>query len=134
MLKKFAAGLLATALIAGPALAQTSTTPSGNAPAANAPMATAPVTKTVPVKAAPSGMMTAPAATNAKETVNKQTVNPTKAVKHAKVHKKSIKRVAHRLHKAAKVSSLRHLKSAKTHQAKAKISTKIGAKVSTKRS
>jgi hypothetical protein len=126
MLRKFAAGLLATALIAGPALAQTSTTPSGNAPAA-APTVTAPATKTVPVKPAPSSTMAAPAATNAK-----QAVNPSTAVKHAKVHKKSAKRVAHRSHKAGKVSQSLHLKSAKTHQAKAKVGSKIGS--ATKRS
>jgi hypothetical protein len=120
MLKKFAAGLLATALIAGPALAQTSTTPapSASAPTVNAPATT---TKTVPVKPAPSSTMAAPAATNAK-----QAVNPTTVVKHAKVHKKSMKRVAHRSHKVGKVSQSRHLKSAKVHQAKAKVSTKIG--------
>jgi hypothetical protein len=121
MLKKFAAGLLATALIAGPVLAQTSTTPapSGSAPTVNAPATS---TKTVPVKPAPSSTMAAPAATN-----TKQAVNPTPAVKHAKAHKKSVTRVAHRSHKSGKVSQLRHLKSAKVHQAKAKVGTKIGA-------
>ena len=121
MLKKFAAGLLATALIAGPALAQTSTT-LRHPPTVNAPM-----TKTVPVKPAPSSAMAAPAATNAK-----QAVNPTTVVKHAKVHKKSVKRVAHHSHKASKVSQSRHLKSAKAHQAKAKVGSKAGS--ATKRS
>src|SRR5271166_5251495 len=115
MLRKFAAGLLATALIAGPALAQTpTTTPSGNTPAASAPTINAPATKTVPVKAAPSSPMAAPTATDAK-----QTANPTKAVKHVKLHKKSVKRVASRSHvKSGKMHQVRHTKSVKSHQAK----------------
>jgi hypothetical protein len=109
MLRKFAAGLIATALIAGPAFAQTSTT-SGSAPAA-----TAPVTQTAPAKAAiaPANKMAAPVAANAK-----RTANPGKMVKHAKLHKKTVKHVASRSHiKSGKVHQARHVKSVKTHQA-----------------
>jgi hypothetical protein len=110
MLRKFAAGLIATALIAGPAFAQTST------PAA------APVTQTAPAKAAtaPATTMAAPAVTK-----TKVTANPSKAVKHAKLHKKTVRHVASRSHmKSGKMHQARHVKSVKTHQAK--IGTKIG--------
>jgi hypothetical protein len=111
MLRKFAAGLLATALIAGPAFAQTSTSsmPSGTAPNA----------------AAPASTTAAPAVTKAK-----QTANPSKTVKHAKLHKKTVKRVASRSHlKSGKVHQVRHVKSAKTqakvaHQSKAATAAK----------
>jgi hypothetical protein len=111
MLRKFAAGLIATALIAGPAFAQTST-PSGSAPA----------TQTAPAKAAtaPANTMAAPAVTK-----TKQAANPSKTVKHAKLHKKTVKHVASRSHvKSGKMHQARHVKSVKTHQAK--IGTKIG--------
>jgi hypothetical protein len=109
-LRKFAAGLIATALIAGPALAQTSTT-SGSAPAATP----APVTQTAPAKAAiaPANKMAAPVVTNAK-----QTANPSKMVKHAKLHKKTVRHVASRSHvKSGKMHQARHVKSVKAHQA-----------------
>jgi hypothetical protein len=110
MLRKFAAGLLATALIAAPAFAQTSNSsvPPNAAPA---------VTTSIKTPAAP-------ATTNAK-----QAVNPTKTVKHAKLHKKTVKHVASRPHiKSAKTHQARHVKPAKSHQAKnsARISTKAG--------
>jgi hypothetical protein len=112
MLKKFAAGLLATALIAGPAFAQTSTsTPSGTAPNA----------------AASASTMAAPAVTKAK-----QTANPGKTVKHAKLHKKTVKHVASRSHlKSVKVHQVRHVKSAKTH---AKVAHRTKAATAAKRS
>jgi hypothetical protein len=105
MLKTFAAGLLATALIAGPALAQTSnsTAAPGSAPVATAPAKT----------------MTAPA-TNAK-----QAALPSKTVKHAKLHKKNVRHVASRFHvKSSKTHQARHVKPVKSHQAGA--STKTG--------
>jgi hypothetical protein len=110
MLRKFAAGLLATALIAGPAFAQTST-PSGSAPAA---MPAAAATQNAPAKAAaaPASTMAAPAVTKTKETAN-----PSKTVKHAKLHKKTVKHVASRSHvKSAKIHQARHVKTVKTHQ------------------
>jgi len=112
MLRKFAAGLIATALIAGPAFAQTSTT-SGSAPAATP--STAPVTQTAPAKAAiaPANKMAAPVVTDAKPTAN-----PSKTVKHAKLHKKTVKHAARQSHiKSGKMHQSRHVKSVKTHQA-----------------
>jgi hypothetical protein len=106
MLKKFAAGLLATALIAGPAFAQTSN------PSA------APTTTPA---AAPANTMAAPAATNAK-----QATSPTKTVKHAKLHKAPVKHVASRSHvKSSKTHQAQHVKPVKSHQAKT--GTKTGA-------
>jgi hypothetical protein len=114
MLRKFAAGLLATALIAGPAFAQTSTpsTTSGSAPT------TAPINQVAPANAAtapakatpaPANTMAAPAVTKTKETAN-----PSKTVKHAKLHKKTVKHVVSRSHlKSGKMHQARH---AKTHQ------------------
>ncbi len=112
MLRKFAAGLLATALIAGPAFAQTST-PSTPSSSAMAPAA-APATQNAPAKAAaaPASTMAAPAVTKTKETAN-----PGKTVKHAKLHKKTVKHVASRSHlKSGKMHQARHVKSVKTHQ------------------
>jgi hypothetical protein len=109
MLRKFAAGLIATALIAGPAFAQTSTpsATSGSAPAA------------MPA-AAPASTMAAPAVTK-----TKVTANPSKMVKHAKLHKKTVKHVASRSHvKSAKLHQTRHVESAKTHQVKTGTSAK----------
>jgi hypothetical protein len=124
MLRKFAAGLLATALIAGPAFAQTSTSsmPSGTAPNAAAP-ASQSQAAAAKVTTAPASTMAAPAVTKAK-----QTANPSKMVKHAKLHKKTVKHVASRSHfKSA--HQVRHVKSAKTqarvaHQTKAATAAK----------
>jgi hypothetical protein len=110
MLRKFAAGLLATALIAGPAFAQTSTS---SMPSGTAPNAAAPASQN---QAAPAKVTTTPA---------KQTANPSKTVKHAKLHKKTVKHVASRSHlKSGKVHQVRHVKSVKTHQAKAATAAK----------
>jgi hypothetical protein len=112
MLRKFAAGLIATALIAGPAFAQTSTpsTNSGSAPAATP--AAAPVTQNAPAKAAiaPAKVTTAPVNTMAAPAVTKmkETANPSKMVKHAKLHKKTVRHVASRSHK---MHQARHVKS-----------------------
>jgi hypothetical protein len=121
MLRKFAAGLLATALIAGPAFAQTSTS---SMPSGTAPNAAAPASQN---QAAPAKVTTAPASTMAAPAVTKtkQTANPSKTIKHAKLHKKTVKHVASRSHlKSGKVHQVRHVKSAKTqarvaHQSKA---------------
>ena len=123
MLRKFAAGLLATALIAGPAFAQTSTSsmPSGTAPNAASQNQAAPAKVTT----APASTMAAPAVTK-----TKQTANPSKTIKHAKLHKKTVKHVASRSHlKSGKVHQVRHVKSAKTrarvaHQTKAATAAK----------
>lgn len=109
MLRTFAAGLLATALIAGPAFAQTSnsSTKTNSVPSATVQ------TKT---PAAPANTMTAPATTNAK-----QAASPSKTIKHAKLHKKTHKRVVSRSHlKSAKIHQVRHVKPVKSHQAKVK--------------
>jgi hypothetical protein len=100
MLKTFAAGLLATALIAGPAFAQNSTSSaSGPAPAATTPAKTP--------SAASANTMTVPAATNAK-----QTANSGRTTKHVKLHKKAGKHTASRSHvKSGKMHQARHVKS-----------------------
>lgn len=117
MLRKFAAGLLATALIAGPAFAQTSnssTTPKASPSAAVQ-------TKT---PAASSNTMTAPATTNAK-----QAARPSKTVKHAKLHKKTRKHIASRSRvKSGKMHQARHVKPVKSHQAKSQLKTGTTAK------
>ncbi|GEM_PF-2154286 len=109
MLNKFATALLASALIAGPALAQTS----GNS-GSSTPTTTVPTKQAAPVNAAPGSTASAPA------TSNVQTAKPGKTVKHAKMHKKTVKHSAGRLGKSNSRSSrmhqARHLKSAKTHQ------------------
>jgi hypothetical protein len=109
MLKTFAAGLLATALIAGPAFAQTSN--SSAAP-----------TKTP--AAASANTQAAPAATNAKPVAN-----TTKTVQHAKAHKKTVKHVAGRSHvKSSKTHQARHVRPVKSHQAKTTDKTGTAAK------
>jgi hypothetical protein len=120
MLRKFAAGLLATALIAGPAFAQTSTS---SMPSGTAPNAAAPASQN---QAAPAKVTTAPASTmGAGRDQNQAEANPSKTIKHAKLHKKTVKHVASRSHlKSGKVHQVRHVKSAKTqarvaHQSKA---------------
>jgi hypothetical protein len=87
MLRKFAAALVATALIAGPALAAQSSSTAGSTPATPAAAA---------AQAAP--------AANAKPTAA-QTVKPTPARKHVARGK------------TGKLHMARHVKPAKTHQA-----------------
>jgi len=111
MLKKFAVGLLATALIAGPAFAQTSN--SSAAPS------------TTPA-AAPAKMQAVPA-------VTKSAANPAKPVKHAKAHEKTVKHVATRSRvrshvKSSKTHQARHVKPVKSHQAKTTSQTGTAAK------
>jgi hypothetical protein len=118
MLSKFAAGLLATALIAGPAFAQTSNT---GATSGSAPAATSTTTQNAPAKAAapsakattaPTNTMSAPAATD-----TKQSTNPVKTEKHSQLHKKTVKHVASRSHvKSGKMHQARHVSSVKSHQ------------------
>ncbi|MGB7254621.1 MAG: hypothetical protein WBC94_13540 [Xanthobacteraceae bacterium] len=94
MLRKFAAALVAAALIAGPAFAQSNGT-SGAMPSA------------------PAGQ-TAPAAPAASTPAAKPSVKTTKAVKH------TAKRVSHHASRSKKSSAshqARHAKPAKTHQA-----------------
>jgi hypothetical protein len=68
--------------------------------------------------------MAAPAATKAK-----QTANPSKTVKHAKLHKKTVRHVASRSHiKSGKVHQARHVKPVKTHQAKVQSKAATAAK------
>jgi hypothetical protein len=118
MLRNIAAGLLATALIAGPAFAQTS---NSSATPNAAPSATV---QTKTPAAAPANTMTAPATTNAK-----QAANPSKTVKHAKLHKKTVKHVASRSHvKSGKMHQARHVKPVKSHQAKSQLKTGTTAK------
>jgi hypothetical protein len=138
MLRKFAAGLLATALIAGPAFAQTSnsnTKTTGSAPAATMPAA--PTAQNTPVKGSGSSAnVTAPANTAAPAaTYAKQTAKPDKAVKHVKLHKKTRKHLASRSHvKSGKMHQARHVKSVKSHQAKLQTKTQIKAGAAAKRS
>ena len=89
MLRKFAAALLATTLIAGPAFAAQPSGSAGSTPAAST--------------------AAAPASTNA---VTKQTAKPTKTVKHARKHAR--KHVAR--HKVGTMKVARHFKSTKTHR------------------
>jgi hypothetical protein len=105
MLRNFATALVATALIAGPALAQTSGSTSGSAPV------TAPAKQTAPVNAAPANTASAPAASNAQ-----QSAKPGKTVKHAKIHKKTVRHSTGRSGKSSKMHQARHIKSTKTHQ------------------
>ena len=89
MLRKFAAALLATALIAGPAFAAQPSGSAGSTPAATAAPATTPATKTV----------------------TSQT-KPVKTVKHVRKHarKHVVRGKMHTMKQA------RHFKSTKTHQ------------------
>lgn len=112
MLKTFAAGLLATALIAGPAFAQTpnsSATP-GSAPTASAPAKTPTAADT----------MKTPITSNAK-----QAAHSSKATKHVKLHKKTVKHVASRSHvKSGTMHQARHVKPVKSHQVKTSAAAK----------
>ena len=118
MLRKFAAGLLATALIAGPAFAQTS---NSSATPKAAPSA---AVQTKTPAASSTNTMAAPATTNAK-----QAAHPSKIVRHAKLHKKTHKRVASRSHvKSGKMHQARHVKPVKSHQAKSQLKTGATAK------
>jgi hypothetical protein len=128
MLSKFAAGLLATALIAGPAFAQTSNT---GATSGSTPSATSSTTQNAPAKAvtAPANTMSAPAATDAK-----QSTNPAKTEKHSKLHKKTVKHIASRSHvKSGKMHQARHVKPVKSHQAKLQTKTQIKTGTAAKR-
>ncbi len=99
MLKKFAAALIATTLVAGPAFAQSN----GN----SGTMPSAPSAQTVP--ASPTASMPA-----AKPTV-KTTVKTAKTVKHATKHAR--KHAARSTKKGAAIHQARHAKPAKAHQA-----------------
>ncbi|MGA9427900.1 MAG: hypothetical protein WA776_20590 [Xanthobacteraceae bacterium] len=90
MLKKLAAALVATALIAGPAFAQSNSTATPSAPAAQ----------------------TAPAASTASAPAAKPVAKATKAAKHTATHvRKHVSRTkSHAKHHA------RHAKSSKAHQ------------------
>jgi hypothetical protein len=95
MLRKFAAALLATTLIAGPAFAAQRSDSAGSTPTAP----TAPAASTA----------VAPASTHA---VTKQAAKPTKMVKHARKHaRKHMVR-----HKVGKMKVSRHSKSMKMHR------------------
>lgn len=97
MLRKFAAALVATALIAGPAFAQTNPTPSPSAPAA----------QTTPNKPA------------APTTAAKPAVKSTKTVKHAAKHtRKHVRKHESRTGKRHAMHH-RHVQSAKRHPASA---------------
>jgi hypothetical protein len=105
MLRKFAAALIATTLIAGPAFAEQSTATAGTAPAA------APVT-------APAATPSAPASAAATVKTTK-TVHHT--VKHARKHlargKNGIKTAIKTGSKSGTMHQARHVKPARTHQA-----------------
>jgi len=88
MLRKFAAALLATTLIAGPAFAAPPSGSAGSTPAAST--------------------AAAPASTNA---VTKQTAKPTKTVEPARKHARK-----HARHKLGTMKVSRHFKSAKMHR------------------
>lgn len=114
MLRKFAAALLATALIAGPALAQTGTKVPGNAGSTTAPAAAVP--------AAPAAAST----TGAKaQTKAASTVKSTKTASHVRKHvRKHLARG-----KTTTMKQARHVKSTKTHHIRAaKSHARVGVK------
>jgi hypothetical protein len=108
MLRKFAAALLATALIAGPALAQTSTQAPGNAGSTAAPAAAAASTTGAKV-----------------QTKAASTVKSTKTASHIRKHvRKHLARG-----KTTTMKQARHVKSTKTHQIRAaKSHARVGVK------
>ena len=95
MLRKFAAALIATTLIAGPAFAQSA----GN----SGTMPSAPSAQTVPVSPTASTPATKPA------------VKTAKTVKHSAKHAR--KHAARSMKKGAAIHQAHHAKPAKAHQA-----------------
>jgi hypothetical protein len=95
MLKKFAAGLLATALIAGPAFAQSNSTPAPTAPAAQ--------TQTKPNAPAASTTMAKPAATSTKSVKHSAKHSRKHHVRHARKHSTRTKTSA-RMHQSRHVT------------------------------